>query len=167
MRYAACLATMIIGTSMVFDIARGEDNGKFSQNGLRGIGAISVSVLDPPEFLKSNGLDKTAIRTRVELRLRQNGIKIAKSARVLQIELNALENGVVVAWITDAKLTQVVTVSVTDEIALAATWEATRFGLCGQQRLRDSVDEALHAVCDQFINDYLAENEEAVLKKAR
>lgn len=127
---------------------------------------MTVEVDDVPE-LKSQ-MDTTAIKTDVELRLRQTGITVAapnsdeaKTAPVVNVLVGVILNGAQYDYNINVEFIQWVEVHGVDSKAStwarAITWEHGGHGYVGQailSQLRDRISDNVSA----FLNDWLEMN---------
>ena len=99
---ALLAALLLLGASSAV-MAQGD--GKTSRGSLRGIETFDVLIEDLPDAAQKPGLSTDSLRTDVELRLRQNGIKIT-DARALQATLYVIVNVVGAAASLDISVGQ-------------------------------------------------------------
>jgi hypothetical protein len=140
-----------------------------SLGGLQGIGVV-VEDLQPDA--ERDGLTKSQIKTDVELKLRQAGIRvltIEESFKVpgspyLYVNVNTSKNDVLYgafstyAFSLQVVLKQDVTLARDSDLKVSATtWETHTLGTVAANNLQDT-RRVLGDVIDRFINDYLAEN---------
>lgn len=132
--------------------------------GLTGVG-VSVEVKSVKSDAETEGLAPSTLRTDVELRLRQSGIRVltdpddAVKQGTLQLIVRTVksEHGFY-AFHIDLKLWQLVTLIRDPSIASAApTWSTGDGGFIGNKRLSEIRDRVRDMV-DRFINAYLAAN---------
>lgn len=141
-------------------------------HGLKAV-AVFVENIDP-EALK-DGLSKEQIKTEVESRLREAGIKVVPidksliipTSPYLYIIVNTVKfsSGLEYVYGTSVQLKQVVGIDrgkgVIPRTALlwATTWEKSDgVGITSVEDLVGNVREHINDKVDAFINDYLAEN---------
>jgi hypothetical protein len=144
-----------------FNVVDGRDTLK----GLQGVG-VCVEYL-PPEVEKY-GLTKQQLQTDVELRLRQNGIRVFSAQELvltsgmpfLYVNIHIVATGDfgLAAYSISLKLMQNVFLARDrTKSCLASTWDRNWTGSVGVNKietLRESVKDSV----DMFINDYLAAN---------
>ena len=140
-----------------------------SLRGLKGI-AVVVEALQPDA--ERDGLHKDQIKTDIELKLRQAGIRVLTTEEsfktpgspYLYVNLNTTKNDVLYgalstyAFALQVALKQDVTLTRDSDFkGSAPTWEMHTLGTVGANNLPD-VRRILGDLVDRFSNDYLAEN---------
>ena len=140
-----------------------------SLRGLKGI-AVVVEALQPDA--ERDGLHKDQIKTDVELKLRQAGIRVLTTEEsfktpgspYLYVNLNTTKNDVLYgafstyAFSIQVALKQDVTLTRDSDLkGSAPTWETHTLGIVGATNLQDT-RRVLGDLLDRFSNDYLAEN---------
>lgn len=129
---------------------------------LRGLSGVDVMIQPLKPEVKKYGLTEDAVKTTVELRLRQHGIKVSHSPRILHIIVNVFVN-------EDFNCTAVnVLVELTRPAVLlfnpkittsAAIWSKSNLNLAPLDEIT-GVMTGVQTLVDEFINDYLAANPE-------
>jgi hypothetical protein len=144
------------------------DMKRGSLRGLKGLGVV-VEELQPEA--ERDGLTKSQLRTDVELKLRQAGLRVLSPEESLKepgspylyVNLNTAKSEVLYAFATYAYALQV---ALKQEVTLtrdpdirgsATTWDTGVLGTVGAANLPD-LRKTLSDVLDRFINDYLAAN---------
>lgn len=155
---ATLVASCIVSGTMVF----GSDDSQ--RTNLVGLSGVEVQVLGVDADL--GPISKETVRTAVEARLRQAGIRVIERNKTefvyLYINLTATpdEEHSFVAFATSLDLYEVVKLERDPSRVLpvfAATWNHSIVGIAGNRRL-DVVMGSVRAVTDEFVNDYLAAN---------
>jgi hypothetical protein len=135
-----------------------------SVQSLIGLKRVKVSVVGIKDEYK---IDITAVKTSIELKLRQNGIEVVKIDdptcwACLEYSVNAMEieKQGMYAYSISFKLFQLCTLERTSKpiIVYASTWDEGYFGYSGMARLEEAVVKNASTVTDKFLNDYLAAN---------
>lgn len=134
-----------------------------------GLHGVFVVVEEPSSELAQYGVSKSAIKTAVELRLRQFGIRVYSydgwrsdpRSPFLHVNVNALRgdgalNGVF-AYNSYVGLRQEVTFLGSEMHAIADTWRLNSVGFAGIRQV-DSIQETVLSQVDVFVNNYLAAN---------
>src|SRR5207247_11290528 len=131
------------------------------------------SVSDMKEDARLKGLWETQLRTDVELKLRQAGIRVLTkeevsripglpvlyvNVRTLQLQAPSLSG--LCAFAVNVEIVQTICLGRSPSVlAVGRTWNATgAFGTVGEDNLGEHVRKDLRDVTDQFINAYLAAN---------
>jgi hypothetical protein len=135
-----------------------------TRSSLRGLKGVEVIIdLSPRPEVEQNGLTASAIRTDVELKLRQAGIPVLATEGGnpwLGVIINVLpSSGTIWPYVITVELRQSAFL-LRDSSILAlgtVTWSVGSFGGVGKQDLRSVRDDAKDQV-DKFINAYLAVN---------
>jgi hypothetical protein len=140
------------------------------QQSLKGLKEIKVLVEDLDAEPERDGLNKTAIQTDVELKLRQAAIRVLTRAESLEtpgapylyINVHPMlsTTGKLYVWSITVELRQSVRLERDPNIRVfyATTWSAARvLGIVPRADLR-TVREDIKDPVDEFINVYLAVN---------
>jgi len=140
-----------------------------------GLKAVAVFVEDIDQETVQDGLSKEQIKTDVELRLREAGIKVVpvekslsfSTPSYLYIIVNTVKfsSGLEYVYGTSVQLKQVVVIDRGKAVIppkaylWATTWERSDgVGITFVEDLVGNVREHINDKVDVFINDYLAEN---------
>jgi len=134
--------------------------------GLTGVGVV-VEAMDPDA--EKDGLTTSTLRTEVELKLRQAGIRVLTEAEravapgspFLYLRVATMKSDGVGVYIYNITLELVQEVRLTRNPAitmLATTWRVGGFLGIIQHRNLSQVRESVRDVMDQFLNAYLAAN---------
>lgn len=138
---------------------------------LKVVGNVLVEKL--PDGFEQAGVSARDIRTQVELRLRQSGLKITNSlflppeyvyARVSGLPIKNLL-GVQTGWVYVIEL-RIVQPAYLERLTnegkrircYASTYDSSWIGICGLQDLRSAIREGIDRALDELINDWLKEN---------
>ncbi len=134
---------------------------------LKGLEGVHVIVEELKDDAERDGLTKSAIRTDVESKLRQAGIRVlaeneglsTPGSPVLYVNANTLKNDDgLYAYSIVVQLMQGVTLRRDSSISgRAVTWSNGGVGTVGQNTLRKIREDVCDHV-DQFINAYLSVN---------
>ncbi len=140
-------------------------DGKDTLKGLQGIQVV-IAKLNPE--IEKLGLTTQQLRTDVELKLRQNGIKVLSEqewnsivgtpALYVNVNFNISKNYPVASFNINLQLYQ--TVYLTRDltkICNAMTWELSYVGIASLSNIQ-SIRESVKDQVDEFINNYLAVN---------
>ena len=157
----ACLATLITA-----NVVAAQEMERESLKGLKGV-QVLVELLRPD--VEGRGVSKDSIKTDVELRLRQSGIKVYANSRedrslakaYLYINLNSMAGtanttGLFAACI-EVHLNQWMRSQVNGQELKGSTWSLGMVVTIGVNNLRELRDDVMDLV-DVFIYDYLAAN---------
>ena len=153
-------------------VCGGSAQTAMDRKSLRGLQGIVVVVEDLHPDAERNGLTKSQVRTDVELKLRQAGIRVLATEEsgktpgspYLYVNINTVKNDVLYGALSTYAFS--LQVAVKQDVTLtrdsnltgsATTWEAQTLGTVGADNLSE-VRKILGEVIDRFINDYLAEN---------
>jgi hypothetical protein len=135
---------------------------------LAGLTGVEVVVEEMDPAAEKDGLAESTLQTEVELKLRQEGIRILTSGErlvapgnpYLYLRVRTIKNEMgLYAFVTDLELIQEVRLTRNPAItSWAATWSAPgKIGTIGSRKL-PSVREPVRDIVDQFLNAYLAAN---------
>jgi hypothetical protein len=126
---------------------------------------VLIESLTPQANQK--GLTEQQLQTDVELKLRQNGIKVltreesfsAPGSPYLYLNVNVvISDRVLSPYNISLQLKQNVILSRDNICCKGITWEKGGTGIAGEAALVESVRGLVKDVVDMFINDYLAVN---------
>ena len=149
-------------------------HGRESLRGLPGVEAIAEKI--PEDVERSTGLTHGALRTALELRLRQHGIRVLSmdsltdlsalrttGGATLYLTTNILVNRSSCAWTADLIVMQSIMLKrdPTAVVNTVATREARGGGTIGVvpcDEVRKVILEYVPELVDEFANDYLAVN---------
>jgi hypothetical protein len=140
-------------------------NQKDTLTGLQGVYVV-VEILRPE--VEKYGLTRQQLQTDVELRLRQNGIKVLSGEERLSapgmpylyvnVPIMKVEEIPLVVYSISVQLWQrVLLTRDPNKIYIASTWDTGFIGCAGLDRI-ESIRESVKNYVDAFINDYLAVN---------
>jgi ribosomal protein S8 len=134
---------------------------------LKGLQGVYVLVENLKPEVEKYGLTRQQLQTDVELRLRQNGIRVLSKQEqfstpgmpYLYVNVNTMPdiNGLVPLGILLELKQNVFLARDTTKLCIASTWNGSTTGSVGSKKIetiRDSVKDSV----DIFINDYLAAN---------
>ena len=137
-------------------------------HGVKGV----VLFISPNKYLMNAGLDVSAIKTSIEIKLRlvgltvldgnlaSNGQMVNKYNIFLEVDLTGLENPdkQSISYLTTIKVVQQVRL-LRDPTHLdtGTTWEFSVFGYAGLNTLNKSMEDADKGI-NLFVDDYLAVN---------
>ena len=140
---------------------------------LNGLKTVIVSVTGVPQEVENNGLSQLQIQTDVELRLRQNGIRVVGHKEVINRGIYSVASflNVNVNFLKDKDegfYAYSINVELGDTIRLvrnqnvkvgnAITWQQGSVGFVGITRVKDYMRSEILRLTDQFLNDYLKAN---------
>ena len=144
-------------------------NTEIERQSLAGLKGIYVAAGSTPKA-REYGLTKQALRTNVELRLRQNGIKVLSEQEckqtpgipILSVDVNMQIHpkvpGVAVVGVSIELLQDVLLKRDPTKVCYgAATWQVSGVYLVGLDNVRD-IRGTVKDHVDMFSNDYLAAN---------
>jgi hypothetical protein len=164
------LVASLVNPVLAADKASIEELARLSgQVPFTGLIGVYVLITDMDPEAEKDGLAKSTIRTDVELRLRQAGIRVLNSSEWLAtpgspdlfLRLSTLKpkEGPLYAFGIQLGLVQRVRLARDPNITvMAVTWEATgRYGTIATERLSELRAEVRDMV-DEFINNYMAAN---------
>jgi hypothetical protein len=165
------LAALSLLSAGVVARSIGQADNNNSRLTLAGLTGLYVSVELKTDDAQQNGLTEAQLRTDVELKLREAGIKVVAfeeisgtpGAPYLYVGVSALPLKSipgVYAVSVNADLIQVIRlVRNPSTLALGRTWNATGvYGTLGASIVREEVRKRVRDLADQFINAYLAAN---------
>ena len=136
---------------------------------LKGLQGVRVLVEGLKPEIENRGLTRQQLQTDVELRLRQNGIKVltekewlsAPGGPLLYVNVNIMihKETLLVAFHTLLQLKQAVFLArdLTKKVYGASTWERSLVGSVGLSKI-ESIREKVKDQVDTFSNDYLTVN---------
>jgi hypothetical protein len=140
------------------------DDDENTRPSLRGLKGVAVIIEDLKPEIEQNGLTVSAIRTDVELKLRQVGIPIIGLVNTpgkpfLHISVDVLRSERPTwPYVITVELRQMIFLTRDPSISVhLATWDVSSFGTIPKQNLRNLRDSVKDLV-DEFINVYLAAN---------
>lgn len=164
--FHCCLVLCLFGLlSPIGLLGQDSERERKSLEGLSGV----VVVVSSDQVVEDAGYRQARMRTDVELRLRESGIRVLSPGEglaaeegypVLRVRLGAFQNGPSMTYIVHSELRQYVILIRDSELGLvqAATWSTTTYGITGWDRSRESMSEAVRDVVEVFINAYLSVN---------
>lgn len=128
----------------------------FGEESLRGIKTVQVFVEGLNENDKQDGLSENRLRTDVEIRLRQNGIKVVKDTAesYLYLDVLVLKHDIGI-YVYNIKLELWQEVSLTrkpDIKIIGTTWIRGSLGYAGSEVFVDTVRKSVADKVDEFIN---------------
>lgn len=133
--------------------------------GLKGV-AVWIGNLRPDAI--ADGLDSAQLKTEVELRIRNAGIKVFdkpsdadnNSLASLDININTLkDDGGLYAFSIQVSLIELVRLGRTvPKLSQAQTWHSDSVGIVGRINMATSIRQYVSDKADEFINAYLAQN---------
>jgi hypothetical protein len=143
---------------------------------LKGLTGLWVLVERVKPDLERDGVTKAQLTTRVQIKLRQAGIKVLDvdelekmpikeglkiaSAPALYLDVDSIKikDSPLYAYSLSLEVLETVILKRDKKIeVLAGTWKQKAMGYCGVERLR-SVYDGVDDMVNMFINDYLAAN---------
>ena len=134
---------------------------------LKGISEIKVVVVNLGPDANRAGLNKSMIKTDVELRLRKHGIKILPDEEFgerqavdpyLYIDVNLYKRRELFAFTVIVELKQLVSLERRPQtVLIAPTWSRSATGMVGSANLR-LIRESVLDFVDTFCNNYLSMN---------
>ncbi len=142
------------------------DDDEYSRRSLAGLKGIAIFIPELPPEVEQSGLMNSAIRTDVELKLRQSGIHIIGAnegdglSAVLTVGVEVLPSGTGLwAYDVNVDVRQVVVLARDPSIRLPLnkTWSSGAFGTVGKLNVRNLREQVKDQV-DKFINAYLSVN---------
>jgi hypothetical protein len=142
-------------------IARADDD-IYSRVSLRGLESIQVVVEELQPEVEQNGLTAIAVRTDVELKLRQAGIRVLDTTAAIWLHVSVsvlTSKDGIWPFMIQVELSQPVALARDPSILMASiyTWSVSGFGKVGRLNVRSLRDDVRDQV-DKFINAYLAAN---------
>ena len=158
LKIAVLVAAM---TSVITPAAFGYGDDEFTRETLRGLDGVHVVIEDFSDDAKRAGFTEKTFQTDVELRLRQNDIKVLKDqppgGGYVYVQINPLheEYGQRHAFRIDVAFVQPVYLSRDPAIfSYAATWHVSAVGIGKLPLVREGVKDKV----DEFINAYQSVN---------
>ena len=162
------LAALSLLSAGVVARSVGQADNNNSRQTLAGLTGLYVSVELKTDDAQQNGSTEAQLRTDVELKLREAGIKVVAFGEIngtpyLYVGVSALPlksiRGVYAVSV-NADLIQVIRlVRNPSTLALGRTWNATGvYGTLGASIVGEEVRKRVRDLADQFINVYLAAN---------
>jgi len=138
------------------------DIEKHSLKGLEGVDVL-VEYLSPDA--KQIGLTRKQIQTDVELRLRRNNINVSSefSPCHLYVRMSVMKvKGMpIFVYCVEVGFEQtVMLVRDPEKRCIATTWSTMALGCVGELRGNNAIRQVLKDKVDEFVNDYLAVNQE-------
>jgi inhibitor of cysteine peptidase len=164
------LAGLVVG---IFASAHSATEDSEERSSLAGLQGIYVLVEPLPVWTEQYGLTVQETQTQVELRLRQDGIKVLSKiesahtvGRVfLYVNINTQKSPV---YMGREECPVSCSLALRQDVYLArdrakfvggaATWDMSSVGLCSANQLPKFIKTSIDNLLDQFINDYLAAN---------
>ena len=169
------MKTVIAALSLLFVavvapcVGQGDDDN--SRQTLAGLTGVYVGVDLTTNGSQPNGLTETQLRTDVELKLRQAGIKVLSTEDVtrtpgvpfLFVKVSTLElrgGAGLYSFSIGVELLQAIQLARNPSVSgLGRTWNANAtYGTFGSGKLGEEVRRVVRDLTDQFINAYLAAN---------
>jgi hypothetical protein len=135
------------------------------QRALVGLEGVQVVVEGPGLEAERLGLSKNQIKTEVEQRLRQAGVRVLTNQEEvetpgrpqLDVKIGAsISKMGIIAYSINVDLFEIVTLF-TGETAFATVWEKGEAGSVGLNNI-NQIQSRITILVDKFINDYLAAN---------
>lgn len=144
--------------------AQDDLENRASLRGLRGIG-VQVAVSDAAS---KAGYTEARLRTEVELRLRESGIRVLNRDEVLmapgypdlRVTVDALEDGGTLIYVVTAEVLQAAALTRDRSVVLteAGTWSTSSFGVVGRSNFAEGMRSSVRVRVERFVNAYLAAN---------
>lgn len=129
---------------------------------LRNIAPVKVTVENLGVGGEAIGLTENEVRAHIELKLRQTGIEIKnedwKAFLYVRVQLMKINQSKTFIYTAEIKLTQPVTLTTTNALTLATTWENGSIGIAPQAEVKKVILETLDSTLVYFLNDYLSAN---------
>ena len=129
---------------------------------LKGLKAVSVVVETLNEPVKQLGFTEEELKQDVELKLRQNSLKVSSENRVpfLYLNVNCMRVERIDAFVYNVQLSVVQNALVISngEHAAVDTWESSYLGIISANLVRNAVRESVKDRLDRFLNAYLKAN---------
>ena len=156
------LAVVIILVS--FPVSHLWAQGNQERQSLSGLPGVAVIVGPIHADAERDGLTADALKTDVELWLRQAGITVfsqpgddfaGPAFPYLTVVVSTVKSGDSYALCKSVQMFQVVTSRVTGDGAIGSTWQASEVSIVSSALLRDIRDD-VKGIVDEFINDWLA-----------
>jgi len=167
------LAALLLSSVAVLSPLAGQGDDERSRPTLAGLPGVYVEGSQMKEDAQQKGLSETQLRTDVELKLRQAGIRVLTKEEVthtlglpfLFVSVNTLQpqgssHSGLYAFAVNVELIQTICLGRSPSgLTLGRTWNAAGvFGTVGRETLGESVRNEVRDATDQFINAYLAAN---------
>jgi len=144
------------------------DTTIYTKTPLANVKEVKVIISDIATDAKQDGLDGVAIKTAVELRLRQSGIPVVESFSSdaskpglgldIAIDTLGVNNGASYVYSLSLEANEYVTIYRPSPLStIAQTWTTGRFGIIGKDKVADLRD-SINGMADKFANDFLAQN---------
>ena len=162
----------IIAAVIVFGISAVLAQDLWSQSNLKkvpfeNLGSIGVLVEDMGAEGRKAGVSKDELKAFIELKLRQNGIRVREmsdftaESPFIYININLLDLDEVehFAFSANIGLNQTVRLIRNDQTLCAETWNKGNIAICRRESVRGKIKETVEALLTFFINDYLAANQ--------
>lgn len=154
---------------LIFIFGVGAVTASFAQQHvLKGLKQVEVVVEDLQNPEESGGVTREYLETIIELKLRQNGIKVIKDSETfIYLNLNIIrltrKNGMFDGFVYNSSLQLkevVLPYSDLDEekIRVAASWDTSSLGFDPEPFIKTDIGELVKQQTDFFINDYLKAN---------
>jgi hypothetical protein len=134
---------------------------------LAGLGGVNVVAEDPGQDADRLGITRDALRTQVELQLRQYGIRVHTESQFLasptgasiDVNVTVLKKDELFAFNATIEFYEVVSLLRPPSTKVTRTiWQASTLGVAGSGRLSSSIRETVQDHVNKFINLYLAAN---------
>lgn len=161
------ISAFVFEIMLACGILLAQDN-EFSRPSLKGLGSIGVAIADSDPALECEGFGKDQLRTDVEGRLRQSGIKILSEAELLKTP-GSPHLYVSLSFVNMAALPQrayYITLEFIQEVTLrrnpeqvssAVTWSVSVEGTASSENI-SKISDGLTALVDRFIGAYRSMN---------
>lgn len=155
----AALAIVGLALAAHTAIAQTPDEGRRVLQGLRAVKVIVETIQEA----NAAGIDTVGLRVEVELELRRVGIMVIDTAApyvYLNINLIPTTNGVTWAYSYALELNEriVLVRRPATPSVWAATWHKGGVGFAGSNRIVGAIQDVVHSLVMQLVNDYLAAN---------
>jgi hypothetical protein len=135
---------------------------------LKNLNYLSTVLVESfPKALKNTSLSKRQIKNDIELKLRQNGIKISKdsTASILYLNINAgtikYKDGTIDVYYYGINLTLEQATLLSRDLLiknLSTTWHTGGIGFANPSNVRQDIRDFIDGMLNRFLNDYLAAN---------
>lgn len=143
--------------------AAGQESARSERDTLKGVKEFSVTISSLPEKAKALRITEERIRTIAELELRKAKIRIKKDAQAeLAIGVNPVfsDKGDFMVFAVQISFIQPVTLTINGKSAIATTWQRGAIGTSGRGTAERIIEDSVRQNLEEFINDYLASNED-------
>ena len=158
---------LLMGLSLLVTVTEAQPSTR-DRDSLKGLRGFSVLVAMSGPNLEKDGVTRDQLQTRVEVKLRQAGIKIIPSPElpgipgppVLFVSVNVLRMKPAPSYSWSIELSMIERVILDrdrNKMIDGMTWHDSWYGYAGIERTRTILDSVSDAV-EVFINDYLAAN---------